>query len=104
MLSDHSASLLALDDLPFIARLIARSCGLKASVVAGDEHENSSRALLNLGHSFGHAVEKLQNFCGWSHGEAVAFGMAAAARLATLMEILDPAEETQIKKLLQDYG
>lgn len=103
-LSASAAGLLALDDLPLLSRLIARSCALKASVVAGDEREKSTRALLNLGHSFGHALEKLQNFNGFSHGEAVAFGIAAASALSNRLGKLKNAELHTVRDLLSAYG
>lgn len=81
VLETEAETLLSLKDPAFTARTIARSCALKAAVVASDEREGAQRALLNLGHSFGHAVEKLQNFCGFSHGAAVAYGTAVAAEL-----------------------
>lgn len=93
-----------LTDLPLVSRLIARSCALKAAVVTKDEREGSSRALLNLGHSFGHAVEKLQNFCGWSHGEAVAFGIIAASRLAVRIGMMKENECSRIQTLIRKYG
>ncbi len=104
LLLKHAESILALSDMDLLAQIIARSCRLKAAVVAGDERESADRALLNLGHSFGHAVEKLQNFCGFSHGAAVAYGTAAAARLAVRAGLLEPAASEQIIALFRRYG
>ena len=65
-----------------LAFTIERCCQLKAHIVAADEHERGERALLNLGHTFGHAIEAAQNYQGLLHGEAVAAGMAMAAHCA----------------------
>jgi 3-dehydroquinate synthase len=61
---------------------IQRSCELKAEVVAEDERESGRRAILNFGHTFGHAIERCQGYGEWLHGEAVAAGMVMAARLS----------------------
>lgn len=61
--------------------IIARCARIKADIVSADEHEGGKRKLLNFGHTVGHAIEKCQNFCGLTHGAAVAVGMAAAALL-----------------------
>lgn len=65
-----------------LAEAIERSCAIKASVVAEDEREGGLRALLNFGHTFGHAIEAAQGYGEWLHGEAVAAGMVLAARLS----------------------
>lgn len=69
-----------------LARAIARSCELKAEVVSEDEREAGRRAILNFGHTFGHAIERCQGYGDWLHGEAVAAGMVMAARLSGLPE------------------
>jgi len=61
---------------------IRRSCEIKAAIVAADERETGERALLNFGHTFGHAIEAAQGYGAWLHGEAVAAGMVCAARLS----------------------
>ncbi len=63
-----------------MAYCIRRCCELKAEVVAADERETGLRALLNLGHTFGHAIEAEMGYGNWLHGEAVAAGMVMAAR------------------------
>src|SRR5690606_17588106 len=82
-LEDHAAALLARDG-DTLARAIADSCQYKADVVARDPYERGDRALLNFGHTFGHAIESAQGYAGASdglnHGEAVAVGMVLAAR------------------------
>lgn len=103
ILETESETLLTLKDPAFTARIIARSCALKAAVVANDEREGGQRALLNLGHSFGHAVEKLQNFCGFSHGAAVAYGTAVAAELACRTGHLKREEADRIIALFKRY-
>lgn len=94
---------LQLGDPAYAARLIARSCRLKASVVSGDERESGRRALLNFGHTFGHAAERLKNFT-MSHGEAVAYGMAAATELAVELGLLSGGEALRIRELIRNFG
>ena len=67
-----------------LAHAIRRSCELKAEVVAEDEREAGRRAILNFGHTFGHAIERCQGYGDWLHGEAVAAGMIMAAQLSGL--------------------
>ena len=67
-----------------LAHAIQRSCELKAEVVAEDEREAGRRAILNFGHTFGHAIERCQGYGDWLHGEAVAAGMIMAAQLSGL--------------------
>ena len=69
-------------DPEVLAHAIHRSCELKAKVVAEDEREAGRRAILNFGHTFGHAIEHCQGYGEWLHGEAVAAGMVMAARLS----------------------
>lgn len=88
-------------DPDFYAKIIIRSCECKAEVVAGDEREQGRRAILNYGHTVGHAVEKLSNFT-LPHGKAVAIGMAAAARLAVMMDLCDKTVETIQNQLLAE--
>jgi 3-dehydroquinate synthase len=76
-------SLLAMD-ADLLGYAIRRSCELKADVVAEDERESGRRAILNFGHTFGHAIEHCQGYGEWLHGEAVAAGMIMAARLSGL--------------------
>ena len=73
-------------DRDLLAAAIARSCELKAEVVSEDEREAGRRAILNFGHTFGHAIERCQGYGEWLHGEAVAAGMVMAARLSGLPE------------------
>lgn len=80
---------------------IYRSCQNKAEVVAADEHEQGERALLNLGHTFGHAIENAMGYGVWLHGEAVAAGTVMAADLSQRMGWLTAAQVARIKTLLQ---
>ena len=80
---------------------IYRSCENKAEVVAADEHEQGERALLNLGHTFGHAIENAMGYGVWLHGEAVATGTVMAADLSQRMGWLDAAQVARIKAILQ---
>ena len=71
-------------DAEALGKTIARSCEIKAAVVAEDERERGRRALLNFGHTFGHAIERCAGYGEWLHGEAVAAGMIMAAELSGL--------------------
>ncbi len=73
-------------DAAALAHAIRRSCELKADVVAEDERESGRRAILNFGHTFGHAIERCQGYGDWLHGEAVAAGMIMAAKLSGLAD------------------
>jgi 3-dehydroquinate synthase len=79
---------------------IYRSCQNKAEVVAVDEHEQGERALLNLGHTFGHAIENAMGYGVWLHGEAVATGTIMAADLSQRMGWLNAAEVQRIKDIM----
>ena len=80
---------------------ILRSCQNKADVVEVDEHESGVRATLNLGHTFGHAIENAMGYGVWLHGEAVAMGIMMAAHLSRLMEWLTDDQYHRIFNLLQ---
>ena len=79
---------------------IYRSCQNKAEVVAADEHETGERALLNLGHTFGHAIENAMGYGVWLHGEAVAAGIILAADLSQRMGWLNAEQLSRIHALL----
>lgn len=83
-----------------LTRAIEASCRHKAEVVAGDERETGARALLNFGHTFGHAIETGVGYGEWLHGEAVAAGMVLAARLSEKMGLLDHGDVTRIRAAL----
>jgi 3-dehydroquinate synthase len=98
-LEDNINALLALD-AEAIAYAVQRSCEIKAEVVAEDERESGRRAILNFGHTFGHAIEHLQGYGEWLHGEAVAAGMVMAARLSNI----DPADVERLQNLIVAAG
>ena len=70
-----------------LAHAVQRSCEIKAAVVAEDERESGARAILNFGHTFGHAIEHCQGYGDWLHGEAVAAGMIMAGELGGLADV-----------------
>jgi 3-dehydroquinate synthase len=87
-----------------LAKAIHRSCEIKARIVAEDEREAGVRALLNLGHTFGHAIETVSGYGAWLHGEAVAAGMVMAARLSVRLGKLAATDADRIEALLQRAG
>ena len=95
--------LLAGDDA-VLAEAIARSGAHKAAIVERDPFERGERALLNFGHTFGHAIETEQGYGGLNHGEAVAVGMVLAARLSTLLGLADAADGERLRALLARFG
>ncbi len=85
--------------------VIRRSCELKAQVVALDEREETDiRAMLNFGHTFGHAIENTQGYGNWLHGEAVAAGMVLAADLSVRVGWLASDDALRIRQLIQRFG
>lgn len=96
-------ALMALDG-EAMAYCIRRCCELKADVVAADEREMGQRALLNLGHTYGHAIEAHMGYGNWLHGEAVAAGMVMAARTAERLGQFTAAETDRIIALLERAG
>jgi len=88
-------------DAGALAYAIERSCADKARVVAADERETGSRALLNLGHTFGHAIETGVGYGNWLHGEAVAAGLCMAADLARRLGWLGSDEQARIEALVR---
>ena len=102
-LEENLDALLRLDG-PAMAYCIRRCCELKAEVVAADEREMGLRALLNLGHTFGHAIEAEMGYGNWLHGEAVAAGMVMAARTSERLGQFTSADTQRIITLLQRAG
>ncbi|HAF5788359.1 TPA: 3-dehydroquinate synthase [Salmonella enterica] len=96
-------ALLRLDG-PAMAYCIRRCCELKAEVVAADEREAGLRALLNLGHTFGHAIEAEMGYGNWLHGEAVAAGIVMAARASERLGQFSSADTQRIIALLERAG
>jgi 3-dehydroquinate synthase len=86
------------------SRIVARSISIKAEVVAADELESGQRALLNLGHTFGHAIEALTGYTEFLHGEAVAIGMVQAADLSARLGLLSWQDARRLRTLLARFG
>jgi 3-dehydroquinate synthase len=87
-------------DADALTHAIHRSCAIKSEVVAADERETGERALLNFGHTFGHAIEAAQGYGAWLHGEAVAAGMVCAAELSERVCGLAPSETRRLAALV----
>ncbi|MGO9445578.1 MAG: 3-dehydroquinate synthase [Thiobacillaceae bacterium] len=87
-----------------ISHAIYRSCAIKAQIVAQDERESGVRALLNLGHTFGHAIEAGMGYGIWLHGEAVGAGMALAARLSQQLGLISVSDLTRAESLIVRAG
>ena len=99
-LEEHMDALMTRDRDTLI-EAVARSCENKARIVAQDEHEQGIRAILNLGHTFGHAIEASQGYGQWLHGEAVAAGMMLAVRLSVSLGWLGESEIPRVARLLE---
>lgn len=99
-LEDKMESLVSLDS-DEVAKIVGGSCRIKASVVAEDEKESGRRACLNLGHTFGHAVEKLSGYGTWLHGEAVGCGLMLAANLSKKLGNLSEEDVNRVGALLK---
>jgi 3-dehydroquinate synthase len=91
-------------DAQALAYAVKRSCEIKAYVVAQDERESGLRAILNFGHTFGHAIEAGLGYGQWLHGEAVGCGMVMAAELSQRLGLVDAAFVKRLKKLIQKAG
>jgi len=86
-----------------ITYMIKRCCEIKAEVVAKDEKEHGIRALLNLGHTFGHAIEAEQGYGNWLHGEAVGAGMVLAAQTSLALGLINDAQCEQMTQLIEAF-
>lgn len=102
-LEENAAGLLALD-LEVIEQVIFSSCKIKSQVVALDERESGLRAILNFGHTIGHAVEAQTDYRQFRHGEAVAMGMAGAGQLAVEMGWWSQDEQKRLVQLIKRLG
>jgi 3-dehydroquinate synthase len=87
-----------------ITYMLKRCCEIKAEVVAQDEKEHGIRALLNLGHTFGHAIEAEQGYGNWLHGEAVAVGMVLAAKTSLALGMINNSQAKQVSDLIEQFG
>ncbi|MFZ6725256.1 bifunctional shikimate kinase/3-dehydroquinate synthase AroKB [Undibacterium sp. MH2W] len=101
---EQNMSKLRAKDPQALAHVIARSCEIKADVVRQDEREGGLRAILNFGHTFGHAIEAGLGFGTWLHGEAVGCGMVMAAELSFRLGYIDFVSKTRIKQLVEAAG
>ena len=87
-----------------LQHIIRRSCELKAQIVAADEREQGQRALLNLGHTFGHAIERCAGYGEWLHGEAIAAGMCMAADFSARLGWLEQQDVDRVRALLSGFN
>jgi len=87
-----------------LAQTIAGSCEIKAQVVGRDERENGERALLNLGHTFGHAIESVTGYAQWLHGEAVGCGLCLAADLSARLRLIGPDALEAVRAAVASAG
>ncbi|MFV8572342.1 3-dehydroquinate synthase [Marinobacter sp. SBS5] len=102
-LEDHVDALRALDTVA-LGEAIYRSCECKAEVVSLDEKEGGLRAILNLGHTFGHAIETFAGYGNWLHGEAVGTGMMMAADLSVREGHISPSDKDRTNRLIRRAG
>jgi 3-dehydroquinate synthase len=102
-LEDNREKILNLDRNA-LEHIIQRSCEIKAEVVSRDEKEGGLRAILNYGHTIGHALETVTGYTTYLHGEAVAIGMYLEARLSSLLGHMDRGEVERVRSLIVAYG
>ncbi|HEX6793019.1 MAG TPA: 3-dehydroquinate synthase [Casimicrobiaceae bacterium] len=98
---EANVSALLARDSAALTHAIVTSCAIKANVVAADERESGERAILNFGHTFGHAIEAAQGYGEWLHGEAVAAGMVCAARLSERVCNFPPTDTERLADLVR---
>ena len=91
-------------DVAALAHVVQRSCEIKAQVVGQDERESGLRAILNFGHTFGHAIEAGLGYGVWLHGEGVAAGMVMAAELSRQLGLVDAPFVTRLRGLIERAG
>jgi 3-dehydroquinate synthase len=91
-------------DADALVHAVTESCRIKAEIVAADEREADERALLNFGHTFGHAIEAGIGYGNWLHGEAVAAGMVMAARFSARLGMLAGADAARLSRLVERAG
>ena len=102
-IESHIDALMA-RDVSAMAHAVKRSCEIKAWVVGQDERESGLRAILNFGHTFGHAIEAGLGFGVWLHGEAVGCGMVMAAHLSARLGLVDDAFVQRLTQLIARAG
>ena len=103
LLEEHATEVLQ-GDAALLTRIIGDCCQTKADVVAADEQEGGLRAILNFGHTFGHAIEAAGGFSTYTHGEAVAIGMIWATELSRRLGMCRPDLPERLQKLLRRFG
>lgn len=101
---EQNQSAIGSRDQECLQQIVHRCCAIKADIVAQDETEGGIRALLNLGHTFGHALEALTGYRRYNHGEAVAIGIVLAARLAAESGVLSSSDHDRIQNLIVSLG
>ena len=101
---EHNIERLLARDADALSHAVRRSCELKAAVVAADEREAGQRALLNFGHTFGHAIEAGAGYGAWLHGEAVAAGMVMACELSVRAGLLADTDAQRLRRLVARAG
>ncbi len=101
-LENYPDDILSVGDSLFA--VVKRSCEIKADVVSQDERESGLRAILNFGHTVGHAVETVTGYRRFLHGEAISIGMHYAAKLATRLGMLESRDAGRIRKVIERYG
>jgi 3-dehydroquinate synthase len=102
-LEGHMDKLLAREP-ESLSYAVKRCCELKAGIVAADERESGVRALLNFGHTFGHAIEAATGYGTWLHGEAIAAGMVMAAEMSLRLKLLGRHDVERVRKLIERAG
>jgi 3-dehydroquinate synthase len=102
-LLENAGKIKGLDEETLV-KVIMHSCGIKGAVVAEDEREGGIRAILNFGHTVGHAIESIAGYGTFLHGEAVAFGMLAETRIARALGLCGDDAEKRLATLLDAYG
>jgi 3-dehydroquinate synthase len=101
---DRNMAKLLARDVDALTYIIARSCEIKATVVAKDERERNLRAILNFGHTFGHAIEAATAYQTYLHGEAVGLGMLIAADLSCRLGLIDAVIKDRVRDILRKAG
>jgi 3-dehydroquinate synthase len=101
---EHNVQLLRTRDRAALAHVVARSCEIKSDIVRQDEREGGLRAILNFGHTFGHAIENGLGYGQWLHGEAVGCGMVMAADLSQRLGYIDGATVERIRAVVAAAG
>ncbi|MEO5368074.1 MAG: 3-dehydroquinate synthase [Magnetococcus sp. WYHC-3] len=102
-LEAHSAAIVR-QDAELVGRIIHRCCAIKAEVVGADERESGQRALLNMGHTFGHAIETVTRYETYLHGEAVAIGLVQAAELSRRLGLCAGDDARRVRALVAACG